>query len=148
MRRRSKTFSFHTGPRAARKNGRRDLERTCSVKLYVGSGVPSDAPGAKYAGLPVSFDSEAWWRRLQSQVAMAFPNATYLRARGSWDGGGEDSVIVEIFDKPVGGQSCRKLLGRAERLAKHLARIFKQQAVMVIASDVDGRTLQGFVTAA
>jgi hypothetical protein len=115
------------------------------VRLYVGSGIPGQ-PG-RYRGLPASFDSRAFRRRVERLVGRVFPGATYFKTRGVWKGAGEDSLMVEVLASPV-RESCRTIFRRAENVARVLARELGQEAVLVVATDSRGNVAQGFASAA
>jgi len=112
----------------------------CTVRIYVGSGVPGKS--GRYRGLPLEFDSPTFARFLDEVIPPVFPNATQFHARGLWLGGGEDSTVIEIYEAPT-RRGCQDTFRKAKRLARVIARALGQQAVMVIATDARGRSEQG-----
>ncbi len=121
----------------------------CTVKLFVGANLPSRLKRSLYPrtrGLPVAIDREAFIRFLRQRIPISFPNATSFSARGTWKGGGEDSMVVEVYEPPT-LRGCRQTVKKAARLAETLARRLGQDAVMVIAVDAQGRAAQSLVSA-
>jgi len=129
---------YRVGRVGRRSRSARDLGPSCFVRLYIGAG----APGQSWAGLPVNIDSEGFQRVVRS-VTNRFGGATYYRARGLWKGGGEDTIVVELF--PSEKISCAALASRGERAAGELARRLRQSAVLCVSVGVDGRVRSAYV---
>jgi hypothetical protein len=121
------------------------LGPTCSVRFYIGAGVPGDV--GRYKKLPVAFDDQTFRETVEAMVKKKFANATFFKTRGVWQGGSEDGYMVEVVMSPSGG-SCLAIFQRAEVLAKDIAFAFGQEAVLLIATDDAGRVEHGLIEAA
>jgi len=121
------------------------VEPACTVRLYVGAGVPGRV--GRYKGLPVSFDPDVFRDSVEGAVKRKFKNATFFETRGVWQGGAEDGYMAEVIMGPVRG-SCADLFRRAETLASEIALIFGQEAVLLVTIDATGAVQHGLVQAA
>ena len=92
-----------------------------------------------YVGLLDRDKKEVNFQHVLSVVAESFRNFTYWQAIGYWQGSEESSLVIQINHIEGGQLYARSSCNDAELVARKIAALFNQTAVLVEHTLVDNR---------
>ena len=101
-----------------------------SAKIYVGAGLEPERGGSRKHRTVI--DSREIWPTVEEVVGRRFEGSTITKGRGRWQGRGEPSLVVEVWDK---ASNAQQFFARVAQTAREIVDALDQVSVAAVTDD-------------
>lgn len=106
-----------------------------SAKIYVGAGLEPEHGATRRHRVVI--DSREIWSTVENIIGKRFEGSTITKGRGRWQGRGEPSLVVDIWDK---ASNAYQFFSRVAETAREIVDALDQVSVAAVTTGMDGTT--------